>query len=61
VPAWVEDMIGLWEACRPVWEAGYPGRLPDKGGAVDQSTLVMHAFAVLDKADAAWREERKRD
>lgn len=51
-------MIMLWEACRPVWEAGYPGRLPDDGGAVDQSVLVMQAFAVLDKADADWRAER---
>lgn len=53
-------MIALWEACRPVWEVGFPGRLPDSGGAADQSSLVMQAFAVLEKADAEWKAERQK-
>ena len=42
-------MIELWMTCR-AGDMGDPGRLPDDGGAADQSPFVLGCFAVLESA-----------
>ena len=50
IPSWCWIMLRVWRMCQG-GEMG-AGRLPDAGGVLDQSTLMMAAFGVMDQAEA---------
>ena len=49
-------MVILWRSSRG--GMGGPGHLPESGGLMDQSLIMMAAFSIMSDAEARFRKDQ---